>query len=478
MTKDEKKKYAAYEKGVGEEAFGENQPAVIVVEPAQSQAPISEQQPVHRAEAGRELDAAPAVEAPVQSQPQPAIHRAEAGRDLDAAPSVVGNPSSGSPNDVTVQQPQVLPQNGTTSTFVAQANGGTPVSQPAEGTTAKPAEDTGTQQPQTAAGNGAPSDANQQKDLLDTNGKTVVPGTDKGQVTSETDGGKPVDQPQYLYDWGSGMSLADADKEGKHTPYEIMMDRYKWGQANNKPMNWLDASYFNERDMNKTKSETDKEEKDKKYEDFFEHLGYTLASLGNFIGATRGAPNPQNPLDSVALTERQRKRREQAQALRNAYNKQFFENYWKQMAEERQTRKEGLEERKVARQEEETRIRAAKQEAYSNYLSAMQSKNEEQAAYWAAKTKALEQGLPLEEAKKRAEIAQKQAAAHLSNVKANNEANGKVVVRQKSDGSVETTTTSPGSGTRQTGGGGRGKYDQYKNAGSGKSKYNQYKVTQ
>lgn len=147
---------------------------------------------------------------------------------------------------------------------------------------------------------------------------------------------KPVTQNTYLYDYGN-MSIADAYKEGKHTPREIMLDRYKWGEENGKPMNWIEASYFQNANLDKTKVDAEKEEKRKQWQDAFEHMGHGLITLGNFVGSITGAPAPTtNTVDPIALTERQRKIREATRAQREAYNKDFFANYWKERAEERQ----------------------------------------------------------------------------------------------------------------------------------------------
>lgn len=145
----------------------------------------------------------------------------------------------------------------------------------------------------------------------------------------------PVAKRPYLYDYNV-TSLSEAYNKGEHTPRDIMLDRAKWGQENNNPLNWVEANYFQNVDLDKTKKDAEKEEKRKKWEDAFEHMGYGLISLGNFVGAALGGPAPSKTIEPMALTERQRKLREATRAQRQAYNKDFFSNYWKERAEERQ----------------------------------------------------------------------------------------------------------------------------------------------
>jgi hypothetical protein len=301
--------------------------------------------------------------------------------------------------------------------------------------------------------------------------QTPVVNTSQQTVTTSpvaTDGGQKVEQPKP---WGGLISWDEAEKAGltwedlendpskylrnkdaKWNYGQMIADHARWEQSQGRTPDYFRYLASSQgRDLSKNPVEEEKEKKRKQREDFFEGLGYALMSLGNFIGATQGAPAPTNEGDPTEYSKRQQALRDKTEALRTAYNKDYFANYWKMRDEESKQKRADLEERKVARLEEETRIRAAKNEAYSNYLAAMQSKNQEQAAYWAEKTRALEEGLPLEQAKKRAEIAAKNAAAALSSAKANNERNGITTTTTNADGSTKTVYKTPaGRGGAQT----------------------------
>ena len=92
-------------------------------------------------------------------------------------------------------------------------------------------------------------------------------------------------------------------------------------------------------------------------------------------------------------------------------------SFWNQ---ERQARSDALDDRRQARLEEETRIRAEKQQAYANAQYYTNQKNEAMAAYYDAKANALDRGLSIKEAESEANIAYKKAQTRLANVKADN----------------------------------------------------------
>ena len=142
-----------------------------------------------------------------------------------------------------------------------------------------------------------------------------------------------------------------------------------------------------------------------------------LRQLGNLYYTTKGA-TPQKYNDNpYAQIEQQY----QAERLRLNDAENYRRQYALQLYQlQRQGATDALAERRMQRQEQETRIRAEKNTAYINYQNALADTNTEQAAYWKAKADALEAGKTLEEALKQATIAQRQARARLDNVRANN----------------------------------------------------------
>lgn len=147
-----------------------------------------------------------------------------------------------------------------------------------------------------------------------------------------------TEKPKYtpLYDWSTGMTMKDAYNQGKHTRDEIWIDRDRWGRENNNPANIMEAYDMipETHDGTKTKVENEEDEKKLKAKERLDRFGNFLQHLGNFIGAVGyGAPS-QTIEPARELTDRQKKVRDETQALRTAYNNRFFENYWKQRAEE------------------------------------------------------------------------------------------------------------------------------------------------
>lgn len=142
---------------------------------------------------------------------------------------------------------------------------------------------------------------------------------------------------QPKYDWGSGMSLADAYNKGQHTQAEIIEDRRRWGKENNDPINYFEAAMLfpNEHDINKTKTQNEEDIKRAARKEKMDQIGNFLAHLGNFVGTAGFGGMDIKPEDPVKFTERQRQIRDKTIALRNAYNKDFFSNMAKMQSEER-----------------------------------------------------------------------------------------------------------------------------------------------
>lgn len=156
----------------------------------------------------------------------------------------------------------------------------------------------------------------------------------------KTDTPSVTEKPKYtpLYDWSSGLSMKDAYKQGKHDRDAIWMDREKWGRENDNPANFFEAMEMapDDFDPKKTYTENVDDQKKAKAQERMEMFGNFLRHLGNFIGTTAfGAPS-QTLEPAKELSARQQAMRDKTEALRTAYNNNFFEAYNKQRAMDRQ----------------------------------------------------------------------------------------------------------------------------------------------
>lgn len=168
-----------------------------------------------------------------------------------------------------------------------------------------------------------PNNAQQQVDAA----QIVTPVAKVNDPTATT-------KPQHLYDWDSVDELT-AYNDGKYSPEKLMLDQEKWARENNKPfniLNWFGLS--KDKDMSKSKTENEAEEKKRVGQERMEKFANFLKHLGNFVG-TVGFGAPSQTLEHPKeLTARQQALRDKTEALRSAYNKSYFENYYKQRAEE------------------------------------------------------------------------------------------------------------------------------------------------
>lgn len=173
----------------------------------------------------------------------------------------------------------------------------------------------------------------------------------------------------YLYDWASGMSMADAYKQGKHNRGDIMRDRERWGRENNSPVNVLEAMDMvpENHDPRKTYQENELEEKRRKREENWEKIGNFLSHLGNFVGAAGWGGSVQGLEHPKELTARQQALRDKTDALRSAYNKSYFENYYKQRADENNQQKLKLSQQNQDRLERQYDLMVRKQDWKEKY---------------------------------------------------------------------------------------------------------------
>lgn len=173
------------------------------------------------------------------------------------------------------------------------------------------------------------------------------PGETEVVVNNQTATTPTTYQPKY--NWASGMSLSDAYNKGQHTQAEIIEDRRRWGKENNDPINYFEAAMLfpNDHDMNKTKAQNEEDIKRAARKEKMDQIGNFLAHLGNFVGTAAFGGLDIKPEDPVKFTERQRQLRDKTIALRNAYNKNFFENMAKQAADDRAQQNLELQKRKT-----------------------------------------------------------------------------------------------------------------------------------
>ena len=149
-----------------------------------------------------------------------------------------------------------------------------------------------------------------------------------------------------------------------------------------------------------------------------------LRHLGNLYYTTRGAPSQQYRTDPTFAIEQNYQAERERLARNREERRRYYSDIWNQ---ERQARRDALDDRRQARLEEETRIRAEKQQAYANAQYYTNRKNEAQAVYWETKARYLEEGWPLEVALKQASIALKEAQTRLTNTREANVGKAKPV---------------------------------------------------
>lgn len=198
---------------------------------------------------------------------------------------------------------------------------------------------------------------------------TVNTTQDSGQgetgATNNTGQQQVVTTPQveYKYDWGSGMSVADAYAQGKHSLSDIAQDRRKWGLANNSPLDYFEIvdALPDGHDRNKTMEENETDLKKAKRKEDFDKVGMLLTHLGNFVGTVGFGGMDVKPEDPIKFTERQQRLKDKADALRQSYNKDWFANIYRQQAADRQA-----EVAKANAEYKETQGRVAQQKADDN----------------------------------------------------------------------------------------------------------------
>ena len=217
--------------------------------------------------------------------------------------------------------------------------------------------------------------------------------------------------------------------------------------------NYAEMEDFLRKQMQDIKVETPEEraarERREKQKGFLARLADGLGSFHRAFSYARGV----QPMDLPNMSAKAQERFERAKAAREADRDRML-NYYGMLGQlekgerewnykvDRDNKSDERFDRQQKRMEEQTRIQAQKAEAYRQYQESVANKNDEQAAYWRAKAQALEEGLPLDEALKRAKIAKEEAAANKYNTeaaKANRSGGGRG--GRKDDGMDEVTFT-------------------------------------
>lgn len=196
----------------------------------------------------------------------------------------------------------------------------------------------------------AASNANQAKSGLIDWDKAEADGVQFEDIAR--DPSKYLRNPNSTYNQGQIMH--------DHARWEISKDRIPDGSRY--------QMYSQGKDLGKSYQDQVAEEKRKKRNALWEQVGYALMNLGNFVGAAAwGSPSPEKTPDSLELTKRQQALKDKNEALRNAYNKDYFENYWKQRAEESNQTRLSNEKRKLDRMDEEMRLKNRRQDWLEKY---------------------------------------------------------------------------------------------------------------
>lgn len=140
----------------------------------------------------------------------------------------------------------------------------------------------------------------------------------------------------YLGDYANDKDLMGIAKK-KNVPLQnVFLDYQQWGKDTGNHTDFLPMWVASQNtDITKTPEQIEKDKKKAERQEKWEKIGNFLSHLGNFVGAA-GFGAPSQTLESAKeLTARQQAMRDKTEALRTANNKSFFENYWKQRADER-----------------------------------------------------------------------------------------------------------------------------------------------
>ena len=262
----------------------------------------------------------------------------------------------------------------------------------------------------------------------------VVPTEEKPEVK---------DAPQYLTDWSKVGNVYEEAKKLNLPLAQVLQDYQRWGNETGNPTYWINAM-FQDADLSKSVADNEEAKKMQERKERWDKVNNFLMHLGNAIGNVASGNYGSVKLeDPVQWTERQRLLKEKGLEQRRLNNQSLIQQMHKNWADARAFK---LKLQQQDRLDKETKIRQEKNDAYIQAQRAAASKNEAQTAYWEAKANALEQGYPLDEAIKKANLAKIETETRLNNVKANNGG----FAPQRPVQQRETTTTKTDSHGRRT----------------------------
>ena len=292
------------------------------------------------------------------------------------------------------------------------------------------------------------------------------PQTEQPQTTE-------VKAKTYTLPWDQDGYTADkAMKDNPNMPVkDIMDDQIKWANETGGKFDVL--SFCRTPDIYKSMAQNEADEKKAANQEKWERLGNFLSHLGNFVGtAGFGAPS-QNIESATALTERQKKMRDSQLAVRREQNKNYFDQYWKERADQQAQQRMDIDKRKQDRLDEDQRLRIRKQDWYEKYQQGiLDAKAEERR---------------INEEYKRGVITEKQRANDIAELKATVAQMNAVTARQNANtreagyttevteenGVKKTVRTVGTGGTSGSGTDNTSKYAQYKTTNT--TDYSQYK---
>ena len=142
-------------------------------------------------------------------------------------------------------------------------------------------------------------------------------------------------KPEYLGDYSKDVDLVKIAKNANVPLQNVFADYQRWGNDTGNPTDFLRIwTAAQKGDITKTPQEIEAEEKKLRDQERLEKFANFLNHLGAFVGAAGWGGSVQGLEAPKDLTARQQALRDKTEALRTAYNKSYFENYWKQRADE------------------------------------------------------------------------------------------------------------------------------------------------
>jgi hypothetical protein len=158
---------------------------------------------------------------------------------------------------------------------------------------------------------------------------------DAPQVTPQIETPQIERKPEYLGDYSKDVDLVKIAKNANVPLQNVFADYQRWGNDTGNPTDFLRIwTAAQKGDITKTPQEIEAEEKKLRGQERMEKFANFLTHLGNFVGAVGWGGSVQGLETPKELTARQQALRDKTEALRTAYNKSYFENYYKQRADE------------------------------------------------------------------------------------------------------------------------------------------------